>query len=165
MIELNTRKQTTNAPKLSGISQLNNFEYTEDGGMTVSKAFKVGEGRKISKQELAKVGQPQSETGVKVILPFCDPVNATGLLKEASTRPPGDQAKQTVVSPTNDEGIPWFTCPEQGCIKTFRTNQTLQRHLDFGRHEIKLQDCKRTARKFPKGCTVLGGEPRNGRKI
>ena len=45
MIELDTRKQTTNAPKLSGISQLNNFEYTEDGGMTVSKAFKVGEGR------------------------------------------------------------------------------------------------------------------------
>ena len=70
--------------------------------MTVSKAFKVGEGRKISKQELAKVGQPQSETGVKVILPFCDPVNATGLLKKASTRPPGDQSKQTVVSPTND---------------------------------------------------------------
>ena len=140
MIELDTRKQTTNAPKLSGISQLNNFEYIEDGGMTVSKAFKVGEGRKISKQELAKVGQPQSETGVKVILPFCDPVNATGLLKKASTRPPGDQAKQTVVSPTNDEGIPWFTCPEQGCIKTFRTNQTLQRHLDFGRHEIKLHE-------------------------
>ncbi|CAH3177369.1 unnamed protein product [Porites lobata] len=140
VIELDTRKQTTNAPKLSGISQLNNFEYTEDGGMTVSKAFKVGEGRKISKQELAKVGQPRSETGVKVILPFCDPVNATGLLKKASTRPPGDQAKQTVVSPTNDEGIPWFTCPEQGCIKTFRTNQTLQRHLDFGRHEIKLHE-------------------------
>ncbi|CAH3107506.1 unnamed protein product, partial [Porites lobata] len=140
VIELDTRKQTTNAPKLSGISQLNNFEYTKDGGMTVSKAFKVGEGRKISKQELAKVGQPQSETGVKVILPFCDPVNATGLLKKASTRPPGDQAQQTVVSPTNDEGIPWFTCPEQGCIKTFRTNQTLQRHLDFGRHEIKLHE-------------------------
>ena len=140
VIELNTRKQTTNAPKLSGISQLNNFEYTEDGGMTVSKAFKVGEGRKISKQELAKVGQPQSETGVKAILPFCDPVNATGLLKKASTRPPGDQTKQTVVSPTNDEGLPWFTCPEQGCIKTFRTNQTLQRHLDFGRHEIKLHE-------------------------
>ena len=56
MIELDTRKQTTNAPKLSGISQLNNFEYTEDGGMTVSKACKVGKGRKISTQELAKVG-------------------------------------------------------------------------------------------------------------
>ena len=81
--------------------------------MTVSKAFKVREGRKISKQELAKVGQPQSETGVKVILPFCDPVNATGLLKKASTRPPGDQTKQTVVSPTNEEGLPWFTCPKQ----------------------------------------------------
>lgn len=55
--------------------------------MTVSKAFKVGEGRKISKQELAKVGQPQSERGVKVILPFCDPVYATGLLKKSFNAP------------------------------------------------------------------------------
>ena len=56
-------------------------------------------------------------------MPFCDLVNVTGLLKKASTRPPGDQTKQTVVSPTNGEGLPWFTCPEQGCIKTFRTNK------------------------------------------
>ena len=55
--------------------------------MTVSKAFKVGEGRKISKQELAKVGQPQSEREVKVILPFCDPVYATGLLKKSFNAP------------------------------------------------------------------------------
>ena len=40
VIEVDTRKQTTNAPKLSGISQLNNFEYIEDGGMTVSKVGK-----------------------------------------------------------------------------------------------------------------------------
>lgn len=53
---------------------------------------------------------------------------------------PGDQTKQTVISPTNDEGLPWFTCPKQGCIKTFRTNQTLQRHLEFRCHEIKLHE-------------------------
>ena len=54
MIELDTRKQTTNAPKLSGISQLNNFEYTEDGGMTVSKAFKVGKVGKFPNKSLLR---------------------------------------------------------------------------------------------------------------
>ena len=63
IVEVNTRKQTTGTHKISGISQLNNFQYTEDDGKIVWKAFQAGEGRRISKQELSKMGRPQSDTG------------------------------------------------------------------------------------------------------
>lgn len=64
VVEVNTKKQTTGTHKISGISQLNNFQYTEDGGITVWRVFRVGEGKRISKQELSKMGRPLSDTGV-----------------------------------------------------------------------------------------------------
>ena len=73
VIEVNTMKQTSIAHRFSCISQLNNFRYTEDGEIIVWKAFQVGEGRKFLKQELMKMGQPQGETGVNVILATCEP--------------------------------------------------------------------------------------------
>ena len=35
VVEVNTKKQTTGTHKISGISQVKNFQYTEDGGITV----------------------------------------------------------------------------------------------------------------------------------
>ena len=58
VVEVNTKRQTTGTHKISGISQLNNFQYTQDGGVIVWKAFRVGEGKRISKQELSKMGRP-----------------------------------------------------------------------------------------------------------
>ena len=58
VVEVNTKRQTTGTHKISGISQLNNFQYTQDGEVIVWKAFRVGEGKRISKQELSKMGRP-----------------------------------------------------------------------------------------------------------
>ena len=65
VVEVNTKKQTTGTHKISGISQLNNFQYTEDGRIIVWKAFRVGEGKRISKQVLSKMGRPSSDTSCK----------------------------------------------------------------------------------------------------
>lgn len=62
VVALDMTKQKTAPYKLGGISQLNNFQY-EDRGMIVWKAFQVGEGRKITKQELKKMGRPQGDRG------------------------------------------------------------------------------------------------------
>lgn len=142
VIEVNPMKQTSIAHKFSGISQLNNFQYTEDGEIIVWKAFQVGEGRKILKQELMKMGQPQGETGVNVILPTCEPDETIGMLKKTSKQPSGDTrvASGPDPRPADEEDDDLFNCPEEGCIKTFRTNQNLQRHLDFGRHQFKLHE-------------------------
>ena len=48
------------------------------------KAFRVGEGKRISKQELSKMGRPSSDTGVKIVLPSCEPHESTGMLKNTS---------------------------------------------------------------------------------
>ena len=82
VVEVNTKKQTTGMHKISGISQLNNFQYS--GGITVWKAFRVGEGKRISKQELSKMGRPLSDTGVKIVLPSSEPHESTGMLKKTS---------------------------------------------------------------------------------
>ena len=84
VVEVNTKQQTTGTHKISGVSQLNNFQYTEDGGITVWKAFLVGEGKRISKQELSKMGRPLSDTGVKIVLPSSEPHESTGMLKKTS---------------------------------------------------------------------------------
>ena len=139
-----TKKQTTGMHKISGISQLNNFQYTDDGEIIVWKAFQIGEGKRISKQELSKMGRPLSDTGVKIVFPSCEPDESTGLLKKKTT------SKQTfevphvvtmpVTPPADQEDCQLFNCPEEGCVKTFRTSQNLHRHLDLGRHHFKLHE-------------------------
>ena len=87
VVKVNTKKTNTGTHKISGISQLNNFQYnTEDGGIIAWKAFRVGEGERISKQELSKMGRPSSDTGVKVVHPSCEPHESNGMLKKTSKR-------------------------------------------------------------------------------
>ncbi|XP_078349911.1 uncharacterized protein LOC144634762 isoform X2 [Oculina patagonica] len=142
VIEVNEKKQTSGTHKFSGISQLINFQYTENGGMIVWRSFRIGEGRKISKQELSKMVNSQSETGVNIILPSCEPNETFGMLKKTAKKSSDDPLVDTSPStpPPDDDESDVFGCPEEGCIKTFRTSQNLQRHLDFGRHQFKLHE-------------------------
>ena len=142
VVEVNTKTQTTGTRKISGISQLNNFQYTEDGGITVWKTFQVGEGKRISKQELSKMGRPLSDTGVKIVLQSCEPHESTGMLKKQSKQPSEvpHAVNMPVTPPADQEDCQLFNCPEEGCVKNFRTSKNLQRHLDLGRHHFKLHE-------------------------
>ena len=46
----------------------------------------------------------------------------------------------SVTPPADQEDCQLFNCPEEGCVKTFRTSQNLHRHLDLGRHHFKLHE-------------------------
>ena len=164
VVEVNTKKQTTGTHKISGISQLNNFQYTQDGGIIVWKAFRVGEGKRISKQELSKMGRPSSDTGVKIVLPSCEPHESTGMLKKTSkqTSEVPHIVTMPVTPPADQEDCQLFNCPEEGCVKNFRTSKNLQRHLDLGRHHFKLHEesqYDQIRRKWAQHCMSL--KPQN----
>ena len=86
------------------------------------------------------MSRPLGETGVNVILPTSEPDETIGMLKKTSKQPSDDTrvARGPDPRPSDEENDDLFNCPEEGCIKTFRTHQNLQRHVDFGRHQIKL---------------------------
>lgn len=164
VVEVNTKKQTTGTHKISGISQLNNFQYTQDGGIIVWRAFRVGEGKRISKQELSKMGRPSSDTGVKIVLPSCEPHESTGMLKKTSkqTSEVPHIVTMPVTPPADQEDCQLFNCPEEGCVKNFRTSKNLQRHLDLGRHHFKLHEesqYDQIRRKWAQHCMSL--KPQN----
>lgn len=53
-----------------------------------------------------------------------------------------------------------FSCQEEGCIKTFKSFAALQKHLDVGKHMVKL--AKESAydeikRKWTEACHSVGG--------
>ena len=164
VVEVNTKKQTAGTHKISGISHLNNSQYTEDGGIIVWKAFKVGDGKRISKQELSKMGRPLSDTGVKIVLPSCEPDKSTGMLKKTSKQT--SQAPHAVTMPVtpsaDQEDCQLFNCSEEGCVKTFRRSKNLERHLDLGRHHFKLHEesqYDQIRRKWAQHCMSL--KPQN----
>lgn len=49
VVEVNSKKQTTGTHKISGISQLNNFQYTQDGGIIVWKRVRGSQSRSLVK--------------------------------------------------------------------------------------------------------------------
>ena len=36
--------------------------------------------------------------------------------------------------------VPLFSCPEEGCVKTYQRFSSLQHHLDLGKHERALEN-------------------------
>lgn len=53
-----------------------------------------------------------------------------------------------------------FSCQEEGCIKTFQSFAALQKHLDVGKHMVRL--AKESAydeikRKWTEACHSVGG--------
>ena len=107
------------------------------------KAFRVGEGKRISKHELSKMGRPSSDTGVKIVLPSCEPHESTRMLKKTSKQQTSEVPHVVTmpVTPLADqEDCQLFNCPEEGCFKNFKTSKNLQWHLDLGRHHFKLHE-------------------------
>ena len=59
----------------------------------------------------------------------------------------GDTRQATVTEDQPDPSLPQLTkepdvqfpCPEEGCIKTYQSFQSLQKHLDVGKHLVKLE--------------------------
>ena len=100
---------------------------------------------------------------MKIVLPSCEPDESTGMLKKTSKQTSEDPLVVTmpVTPPADQEDCQLFNCPEEGCVKTFRKSQNLQRHLDLGRHHFKLHEesqYDQIRRKWAQHCMSLKPE-------
>ncbi len=115
------------------ISQYSNFEFQENGDICAYKAYKIGEPMVISSPSRISVPSvtvhetnKYQESGFKPVKP-----RVQKLVEEKVTSTP----QQEVVM--EDSGV--FTCPEEGCIKSFMRMHHLNNHLICGKH-VKALD-------------------------
>ena len=96
---------------------------------------------------IARFGSPQGATNIKTVLPFGRPIVEVGTfmtarpLPSSSVEPRPSQPEPATPSEedTEDEDKIHFACPEEGCIKVYHSLSALQKHLDVGKHLIKLE--------------------------
>ena len=70
----------------------------------------------------------QGDTGLVIVEPFATPRVSVGCLRKAAGG-----------TDNNDGNGADFNCPETGCIKMFKSNKELQRHVETGRHQFHAQ--------------------------
>ncbi|KAL9969017.1 hypothetical protein ACROYT_G021175 [Oculina patagonica] len=99
--------------KWDSINTLDNFQF-ESSGIRVWKAFKIGPGKLVPWENI------QSNVGSNL-----------------SSSPQNTEAIQDEEELAEENEL--FTCPEEGCIKTYQRSSALQAHLDAGRHKYALQ--------------------------
>ena len=164
--EVKLSAQTMTKHTMQGIQSLHNFSY-EARGMRAWHAYNVGPGKFFDGKKLARFGTPQGPTKMQIKQTFSQPSVPTGvyLARAATTRSPADQLGPSQL-PRFDQGSMeendplQFLCPEEGCIKMYRSFAALQKHLDIGKHIVKLEresvydDIKR---KWADTCITVSG--------
>lgn len=135
--------------KWEGVSFINNIEYDNDG-MRVWRSYGVGPGKIL----------PWNQFN----LPESHPTPVLKTLKEASIpkaqftaitsrRKPSQKQQEDVqsalgVAEASDEQSEedsechskLFSCPEEGCIKSYQRFSSLQHHLEVGKHSYALEN-------------------------
>lgn len=155
--------QTMTKHTMTEVQALHNFSY-ENGGLRVWRAYDVGPGMFYSAVRLARFGTPQGPTELVTLEPFSRPHIEAGTYQQraepaiaSSELGPLKELPFPIESEHESE---MFSCQEEGCIKTFKSFAALQKHLDVGKHIVKL--AKESAydeikRKWTEACHSVGG--------
>ena len=143
VVEVDVSQNMVKDNKIPGISLLNNFQFTDESGIRVWRAYDNGPGRLLKYCDLQVT--PQSDTILKEIEPFGELTKEKGIVGESS------KTSADICS-----------CQERGCVLTFRSQQEVDAHMDTGKHknELKSESLYDTIRKKKAirvtGVTVAG---------
>ncbi|KAL9954429.1 hypothetical protein ACROYT_G041966 [Oculina patagonica] len=117
--------QTVEPQKISGISKLNNFQFT-DGSFQAWRAYGIGSGKGIGIENVSDVNY----SWLSVLF-------SPGGFKAVSgrqTKPPKVQVTtddQQQCASTESPQSSVFSCPKEGCVKVFQRSSALERHLSL----------------------------------
>lgn len=122
--------------KLANISAFTDFEFT-NAGLTVWKAFGVGQGKSMSWKDITRSKvptrwQPPALTVVEEpgVIRMSEPASS---VREPAATAQGPQDPPPEVPTKDGQGI-LFMCPEDLCMASFQRYSNLQRHLERGLH-------------------------------
>ncbi|XP_068707825.1 uncharacterized protein [Montipora foliosa] len=146
VVKVQEYSHTMKKHTMSGIQALNNFSF-ESEGLRVWKAYNVGPGKLFSPVKVKGFGTPQGPTDLCVLQPFSIPREETGAFRSTTRRAVLQQAhpstSQSLVvedePPASEATKVYFSCPEDGCTKTYQSYGNLQKHLDAGKHLLRLE--------------------------
>ena len=143
VVKIQESNQTKKKHKISGIQAVNNFTF-ESAGLRAWRTYNVGPGKLFTSTQVKRFGLPQGPTGLQVVQPFSIPREDFGVFRSVSTRAkcvrPQPCTPQSVeASPADEAPRSFFSCPEKGCTKTYQCFTNLQKHLDAGKHLVKLE--------------------------
>ena len=151
---------------MTGIQALNNFLF-EPAGLRAWKAYNVGTGKFFSLAQLKKYGTLQGPTGIKELQQFSQLSQDVGTFRATQAQDVGPsvptevQIRQSEEADTATRSVASYSCPEQGCVKIYKEFKSLQKHLDVGRHLIKLEresDYDNIIAKWVESCKTVTGD-------
>lgn len=134
--------------KWPGVSLLNNIQFSEEG-LKVWRAYNIGPGKSTPWKDL---DAPSQEEVPDVLLKESSTAESkssfVSVKPRKSAKPPpisheedrpanaghGTEVKELPL----DQHL--FTCPEEGCIKSYQRYSSLQKHLDCGKHKRALEE-------------------------
>lgn len=166
--EIQDSFQNMTKHSMTGIQALNNFLF-ESAGLRAWKAYNVSTGRFFSLAQLQKYGTPQGPTGIKELQPFSQPLQDVGTFRTGASQaqdvgplaPTEVQIMQSDEAESATRSIASYSCPEQGCVKVYKEFKGLEKHLDVGRHLIKLEresDYDSIITKWAETCKTVTGD-------
>ena len=143
VVKIQESNQTMKKQTMTGIQALNNFSF-ESAGLRVWRAYNMGPGKLFTPTQVKRSGLPQGPTDLQVVQPFSIPREDVGVFRSVSTsvecvRPQPCPPKPVEDSPADEATRAFFSCPEEGCTKTYQSFTNLQKHLDAGKHLFKLE--------------------------
>ena len=165
--EIQDSFQSMTKHSMTGIQALNNFLF-ESAGLRVWKTYNVGTDRFFSLAYLQKYGTPQDPTGCKELQPFSQPLQDVGTFRagvQAQVVEPSATTEMQIIQSDEAESatrsVASYSCPEEGCVKVYKEFKGLEKHLDVGRHLIKLEresDYDSIIAKWAETCKTVTGD-------
>ena len=160
--EIQDSFQSMTKHSMTGIQALNNFLFGS-AGLRAWKAYNVGTGRFFSLPQLQKYGTPQGLTGIEELQPFSQPLQDVGTFRAEITQAQvvGPSAPTEVQIIQSDEAESATRSVASQSVKVYKEFRGLEKHLDVGRHLIKLEresDYDSIIAKWAETCKTVTGD-------
>ena len=132
------------------------------------EGIQCGHRQVFSLAQLQKYGTPQDPTGRKELQPFSQPLQDVGTFRagvQAQVIGPSATTEMQIIQSDEAESatrsVTSHSCPEEGCVKVYKEFKGLEKHLDVGRHLIKLEresDYDSIIAKWAETCKTVTGD-------